>query len=233
MKLSVIIPTYNEAGSIEKLLLYLKNSLENATGWEIIVVDGQSPDGTYEKALSQKVTALWSPNKGRAAQMNYGASQAQGEVLYFLHADSFPPNDFFLDINIAVGEGYEIGCYRLAFDYTHWFLSFNSWFTRFDIDLIRFGDQSLFVTREIFTKDGGFDEKLLIMEDAEIIPRLRKFGKFKVLSKFVTTSARKYLDNGIYRLQGIFFLIYFLFKLGVSQHRLIKIYKGLIKQSKI
>ena len=84
--------------------------------------------------------------------MNLGATIAKEKVLYFLHADSTPPQNFTADISKAVGQGYGIGCYRLAFDYKHWLLKANCWFTRFDVNAFRFGDQSLFVTKEIFDK---------------------------------------------------------------------------------
>jgi hypothetical protein len=129
----------------------------------------------------------------------------------------------------AIKQGYSSGCYRLSFDHDHWFLKFNCWFTRFNIDLIRFGDQSLFVTKEVFEKAGGFNEELLIMEDQEIIPRIKRYSRFMVFDKAVVTSARKYLKNGVYKLQAIFTILYFLYFLGFSQETLVKMYKRLIK----
>jgi hypothetical protein len=165
--------------------------------------------------------------------MNYGASLASAPVLYFLHADSYPPPGFWQDITKAVGQGFNSGCYQLAFDDPHPFLRFNAWFTRFDINAIRFGDQSLFVSKEVFLQAGGFREDLIVMEDQEIIGRIRKVARFKVLPGKVTTSARKYRENGYYKLQGIFFLIYFLYQLGVPQEKLVKLYKRLIRQNKV
>ena len=83
---------------------------------------------------------------------------------------------------------YAGGCFRLAFDYQHWFLKTNCWFTRFDMNAIRFGDQSLFVRKDVFEKCGGFDEKLLMMEDQEIIHRIKKYGKFNTNLKTKTTT---------------------------------------------
>jgi hypothetical protein len=165
--------------------------------------------------------------------MNYGASLASAPLLYFLHADSYPPPGFWQGITKAVGQGYNSGCYQLTFDDLHPFLRFNAWFTRFNVNAVRFGDQSLFVSKEVFLKAGGFREDLIVMEDQEIIGRIRKFARFKVLPGKVTTSARKYRENGYYKLQGIFFLIYFLYQLGVSQEKLVKLYKRLIRQNKV
>jgi rSAM/selenodomain-associated transferase 2 len=231
-KISIIIPTYNEAGAIEKLVTYLLRVKANPVQ-EIIVADGGSTDNTCLLARQAGALAIVSPKKGRGAQMNYGASLATGNILYFLHADSYPPNGFRQDILCAVKHGYSSGCYRLAFDDPHPFLRFNAWFTRFNINAVRFGDQSLFVTKEVFQKAGCFREDLVIMEDQEIIGRIRKYARFKVLPGQVTTSARKYRDNGVYKLQSIFFLIYFLYQLGVPQEKLVNLYKRLIRQNKV
>ncbi len=229
MNVSIIIPTYNESAGIGKLISYLKQN----GAVEIIVADGNSTDNTPAIAWQAGATAIHSLVKGRGAQMNEGARKATGDVFYFLHADSYPPPGFIQDIQDAVNKGFGSGCYRLSFDYKHWFLKFNCWFTRFNINAVRFGDQSLFVSKEVFTKTGGFREDLIVMEDQEIIARIKKHTRFIVFSKAVTTSARKYLDNGIYKLQGVFFIIYFLYQLGFSQKQLVKTYRLLIRQDKM
>ena len=101
------------------------------------------------------------------------------------------------------------------------------------MNAVRFGDQSLFVTKDVFKKCGGFDENLLMMEDQEIIHRIKKCGKFIVLNESITTSARKYLDNGIYRMQGIFFKIWLLYYLGYSQEYLLWLHRKLIRKHKL
>lgn len=200
---------------------------------EVIVADGGSTDQTAQIARGAGARVVHCTRKGRAVQMNAGASVAQSSVLYFLHADTLPPTSYVADILGAVESGFSSGCYRLQFDHDQWFLRANSWFTRFDVDLFRFGDQSLFVTREAFSVIGGFDESLIVMEDQEIITRLKRGGRFCLLKKAVLTSARKYLDNGIYRLQAVFLLIVVLYKLGCSQQRLLKVYRRLIRQDKL
>ena len=121
----------------------------------------------------------------------------------------------------------------MQFDHKHWFLKANAWFTRFNVNAVRFGDQSLFVTKDVFQKTNGFDENLIVMEDQEIISRIRKYGKFKVMNGYVITSARKYLDNGVYKMQAVFFVIYFMYQLGYSQQKLVATYRNLIKQNKV
>lgn len=231
--ISIIIPTYNEEENIAETVKEIKRrDTENLIS-EIIVSDGQSTDQTAALASNAGATVVTSERKGRSAQMNYGASTAKGEILYFLHADSIPPENFANYILKAIEKKYASGCFRLSFDYQHWFLKANCWFTRFDVNAVRFGDQSLFVTKDVFKKCGGFDENLLMMEDQEIIHRIKKYGKFIVMNDAVTTSARKYLENGIYRMQFIFFRIWFLYYLGYSQEYLLKLHKKLIRKTKL
>src|SRR3954452_15423941 len=113
--LSIIIPTYNETQNIGQLIEYLQKAGDKAA-MEIIVSDGGSLDATIAVAKDAGAKAMLSPVKGRAAQMNYGASVAKGDILYFIHADTFPPDSFINDINMAVSQGYDLGRYRTRFD---------------------------------------------------------------------------------------------------------------------
>ena len=228
--ISIIIPTFNEEGQIGALVQHLSRHDAEV---EIIVADGGSTDATVTQAEAAGARVISCARKGRAAQMNQGAAAARGEVLYFLHADSYPPQHFHSDILQALAQGCDSGCYRLRFDHPHWFLRANCWFTRFNLNAVRFGDQSLFVTTDVFYRAGGFREDLVVMEDQEVVGRIRKHGRFKVLKGDVTTSARKYIDNGIYRMQAIFVLIYTMYWLGFSQTRLVRTYRSLIRQDKV
>ena len=235
--ISIIIPTYNEADQISQTIKSILriNKIQANKGqhaMEIIVVDGGSNDQTISIAKNCGAIAILSEKKGRAAQMNIGASIAKGEIFYFLHADSIPPQNLTGFITDALQNGYSSGCFRLCFDFPHWFLKANCWFTRFDINAFRFGDQSLFVTRDGFNKCGGYNEDLIIMEDQEIIHRIKKHGKFKVMNAALTTSARKYRVNGIFRMQAIFYRIWFLYYLGYPQGHLLKLYQKLIHKNK-
>ena len=229
---SIIIPTYNEASQIAQTISKTHAANGNHEA-EIIVVDGGSSDNTKAIAEQCGATVVKSERKGRAAQMNKGASVAKYDLVYFLHADSIPPKGFTSQILTAHRNGAKSGCFRLAFDYSHWFLKANAWFTRFNVNAVRFGDQSLFVTKEVFLKSGGFREELVMMEDQEIIYRLKKFGKFKVMNDYVITSARKYMDNGIYRMQGIFYRIWAMYYLGYTQEQMLAVHKRLIRRHKL
>ena len=228
LALSVIIPTFNEAAAIGPLLAYLRADA-SAAPLEIIVADGGSTDATAAAAAAAGARVLACPRRGRAAQLNHGAAAAQGPLLYFLHADSYPPPGFGADLRRAVAAGAGSGCYRLAFDHPHWFLRLSAWFTRLPLTSVRFGDQSLFVRQELFAQVGGYREDLLVMEDQEIVARLRRAAPFRVLPRAVVTSARKYLANGVFRLQGTFALLVALYYLGVPQARLRRVYQALVK----
>ena len=229
-RLSIVIPTYNEADNIQRLVRYL---LESNPSLEVIVSDGGSADGTQQLARAAGAKVIESPKKGRASQMNAGAAEAVGSILYFLHADTLPPPGFQDAILESCTSESGAGCFRLQFDDDHWFLRANAWLTRFDIDSIRFGDQSLFIRRGLFEQLSGFQEDLLLMEDQEIIRRIRKCTGFRILPKSVITSSRKYQENGRYRLQLVFFVIWLLYYLGIPQQQLVRIYNRLIRKSKL
>jgi rSAM/selenodomain-associated transferase 2 len=227
--ISLIIPALNESEHLPILLSYLHNN-QSGLVTEIIVVDGNSSDGTAEIAAKYGAKVVRLRSAGRARQMNAGAEAASSPILYFLHADSFPPKRFDASIVNTYKNGVQSGCFRLKFDERHWFLTFNAWFTRFNIDAIRFGDQSLFVSKDVFKKIGGYREDHLLLEDQEIVTRIRKHARFCVIPEVVKTSARKYRANGFLRLQLIYYYIYTLYRLGVSQERLVEFYKARIRK---
>ncbi|MEO6962628.1 MAG: TIGR04283 family arsenosugar biosynthesis glycosyltransferase [Puia sp.] len=229
--ISIIIPTLNERKYLPGLLAYINDMPDHDHLAEIIICDANSSDGTADIAASFGAQVILCEQPGRAIQMNAGAAKATGDILYFLHADTRPPEQFITAIISNAESGLDAGCFRLKFDDDHWFLTANAWFTRFNIDAIRFGDQSLFVKKQAFEAIGGFREDLYIMEDQEIIYRIRKNGEFGVMPDYVTTSARKYRVNGVYRMQGIFFYIYFAYILGVPQPKLAAMYKKFIRKS--
>lgn len=228
IKLSIIIPALNEEESLSRLIPYLKKHV-NPAYVEIMIVDGGSKDKTEEVGRSHEVAVYASPEKGRAKQMNFGAKKAKGDVLYFLHSDTLPPKNFIDIISREVGAKTKAGCFQLKFDDDHPVLSFYSWFTRFDIDFFRFGDQSLFVEKALFQKAGGFGEDLLVMEDQEIVTRLKYYAQFSVVGEHVITSARKYQRFGVFRLQMIFTIIVVLFYLRISQEAIANFYKSFLR----
>lgn len=227
LKISIIIPTLNEAVYIARLLMYLQEHSSVKNIKEIIVVDGGSSDDTTEIASDFGAVVLHSP-KGRSIQMNYGAKRAKGQILYFLHADTFPPKKFDTNILNAVAHRQTAGCFRMKFDSNSNFLKFFASLSAINHKICRGGDQSLFVTKSLFQKMQGFNEDYLIFEDSEFIGRLYKEAKFKVLPQKVITSARKYEKCGTFRLQYYFGIIHLKYILGAGPDQLYDYYSNKI-----
>lgn len=221
--ISVIIPILNEEETIGRLLQHLLDSSINQL--EILLVDGGSTDNSRNIIKKFPNVILLESAKGRAKQMNFGAKHANGSILYFLHADSFPPTDFDALILNEVNKGNKAGCFRMQFDSKHWWLCFTSWWTRFNWRICRGGDQSLFITKELFENIGGFDEQYIIYEDNILINHLYKRDEFVVIPKTLMTSARLYQKHGIWKLQYHFCKIHIKKLLGATADELHNYYK--------
>ena len=180
-KISIIIPVLNEAETIGSLIEHLTKNSTAIHISEIIIVDGGSTDDTKDIVSSFNNVIFFSSPKGRAKQMNLGAQQAKGDILYFLHADAFPPNDFDQLIINEVNNGNNAGCFRMQFDSNHWWLKLVSWFTQFSWRACRGGDQSQFISRKLFDEIGGYDESYVIYEDNILINELYKRKQFVVI----------------------------------------------------
>ena len=228
MKISVIIPTYNEVNAIPKLVDQLTEKGGHILS-EIIVSDGQSEDKTREEAAKAGAKVVLSPLRGRAVQMNYGASLATGEILYFVHADVLPPPTFAMDIERAVIEGYDLGRYVMKFDSNKWYLRINAFFTRFDFFLCYGGDQTLFITKTLFEKAGGFNAEMRIMEDFEFTKRARQYGRYKIFDKGALISGRKYNANSWWQVQKANMKIVDMYNRGASQQEMVDIYRKMLR----
>lgn len=224
-KISIIIPIYNEADTIANLLNYLLNTASKKNISEIIIVDGGSTDDSIKIVSTFKNITLIHSEKGRAKQMNTGSKNASGNILYFLHADSFPPKNFDNLIIDEVNKGHLAGCFKMQFDSNHWWLQLMGWFTKFPWFICRGGDQSLFVTKELFQKIGGFNESYIIYEDNIIIKKLFAATSFKVIQKPILTSARLYKKYGVWKLQYHFFMVHLKYWLGADAKALHIYYK--------
>lgn len=228
MKVSIIVPVLNEATNIKRLVKRLKEGCrENLV--DLLIVDGGSTDNTAALAREAGATVLQSPVCGRAAQMNYAAKFAQGELLYFVHGDTLPPLTYMTDVLHAVQEGYPIGCFRFRFESDHPLLKVNSYMTRFDRLWCRGGDQTLFVKREIFDELQGYRNEFVIMEEYDFIIRARKKYPFKIIPQEVLVSARKYDQNGYFRVQFANLVVFNMFLLGFSQEKIAGMYKKMLR----
>ncbi|MFN0081099.1 MAG: TIGR04283 family arsenosugar biosynthesis glycosyltransferase [Ferruginibacter sp.] len=231
MKICIIIPTFNEAENIAKIVPYLLSVAEKDKV-QIIVADAGSEDDTVQVALAHGALAVQSPIKGRAGQMNHGVTYTTGDVFYFIHADSRPPSTYFADIDKAISRGYDCGCYRSRFDSKNLLLKINAFFTRFNVLFCRGGDQSIFVTKQLFEKVGPYKNEMLIMEDYDFLARIRKLGKFKLFNKATLFSARKYEHNTWLEVQKANLTIVRMYRKGKSQQEMLATYKQMLNYRK-
>lgn len=197
MKISIIVPVYNEKKTIEGLL----ESLEPLKGrCEILFVDGGSTDGTLEILKGQY--PVLASEKGRAKQMNVGAKESSGDVLFFLHCDSEVPKTALEEIE-QVMQKHRAGCFGIAFHSWHFFM-----FTcrvisnhRVKDRKVMFGDQGIFIERELFFEAGMFPE-IPIMEDYQFSLTLKEMGIRLGMAKHrIYTSARRFEGNTITKLK--------------------------------
>jgi rSAM/selenodomain-associated transferase 2 len=227
--ISIIIPALNEATTLPALLLFLNTVPDREQIAEIIVCDGNSSDETISIAGSFGVKIIQSEKKGRAIQMNLGASVASGNVLYFIHADTLPPSKFICDIQTAVDDGFEFGRYRTKFASRKPALLINTFITRFDLFICYGGDQTLFMTRNLFNSIRGFKSDMLIMEDYDIVSRAKAKARYKIIRKQVLISARKFDSNNWIKVQLANYAIVKMFRNGASQEAMVQKYKQLLR----
>ncbi len=221
--ISVIVPTFNEARTLE---FFLRKLLNQPGDREILVADGGSTDGTREVLNRFPEINPVRSGGGRGKQMNDGARQARGEVFLFLHADTTLPANALLKIEEAIADSsISGGSFSLEFDQPGWFFRILSRFSRTNHPFFTYGDQGLFLRASTFRRIGGFKE-IPVMEDVEIQERLRKIGTFIKLKEPVFTSARRYLRNGPLRQHLITTGVVLLYHLGVSPYFLGRRYYG-------
>ncbi|MDX1489127.1 MAG: TIGR04283 family arsenosugar biosynthesis glycosyltransferase [Acidiferrobacterales bacterium] len=231
MRLSIIIPTLNERDNVRELVTYLQKHGDERIV-DLIVVDGGSTDDTVAAAEAAGATVYTCPQRGRAVQMNMGAEKASGDVLYFVHADACPPPRFLDQIEQALGEGYDLGCYRFVFKSNRLLLRINAYFTRFDRLMCRGGDQTLFVRHSLFDALGGYKPHYVVMEDYDFILRARKQARFKIIPDDVLVSARKYKHNSYLRVNLSNLTVFIMFFLGFPPRTMLATYRRLINHPK-
>jgi rSAM/selenodomain-associated transferase 2 len=219
--LAIVIPTLNEAAALETFLAAL---LRQEGDFQVILVDGGSSDGTWEIAGRFPEVRRLRSARGRAIQMNAGARAATHDLLLFLHADTFLPSGVLPRIAGTLADpGVAAGSFRLAFDRDDPWLDAYSFFSRINHPLFTYGDQGLFLRRELFREIGGFRE-IPIMEDVEIQQRLRPRGRFVKLDLPVVTSARRFVHRGPLRQQALNVALVALYLLGVEPTRVKRFY---------
>jgi rSAM/selenodomain-associated transferase 2/rSAM/selenodomain-associated transferase 1 len=221
--ISVIIPTWCEESNIGPLL----HDLVGAPNVEIIVVDGESSDRTLEIAASYNVKVIQA-SRCRAVQMNAGAKEARGDILLFLHADTRLPKNWALMVRNALAEpGTAAGAFELAINGNARGLRIIERLTNIRSRRLQFpyGDQAIFLRADLFRRIDGYSEAP-IMEDFELIQRLRKLGRIITLPERAVTSARRWRGLGIWRTTLINQAVIFGYLIGISPARLARWYRG-------
>lgn len=220
--ISIIIPTLNE----EKTIANTIKNLENLIGdKEIIVVDGGSSDNTVLEA--SKYANVVKSKMGRSFQMNSGAKIAKGEIFWFVHSDSIIQENSLIQIENAISKGYIGGGFHLYFyDLNTKFMKFVQVTSNMRGKFLKliYGDQGIFVRKDVFEKLGGFPE-IEIMEDWEFSLMIKKHGKTCLINAPIGTSARRFKKGGELKTLLLMHKLKILYTLGVSPKELVKIYR--------
>jgi rSAM/selenodomain-associated transferase 2 len=218
--LSIIIPTLNEAENID---LTLKKAWNQEA--EIIVVDGESRDDTKKRA-EEGGARVASSSTGRAVQMNMGADMAKGDVLLFLHADTHPP-EYFVEwvFRTLMLQGSVAGAFRFKTDLNHPLMKAIEYLTnaRSKILNLPYGDQGLFLSKNVFETVGGFPD-VPIAEDIFFVKRLSERGRIRIAPVPAKTSARRWRKKGVIHASLINTIILMGCLLGVSPQKLATLY---------
>ena len=238
-KVSIIIPTYNEESCLGDVLQSLQRL--NPQPFEVIVVDGGSQDATGE-LVSYPTKFVESPLLGRAAQMHLGAIEAKGDILCFLHADTFPPDDLITiventlqrdEVVLAGFESIMVGtCNQRATTFHNRIKTYyapfiyNPYKTLFKGLRLLFGDQLMFCTMEDYVNSGGFDPKIM-MEEADLCLKMNKLGRIKQIKQKVHSSDRRVAKWGVVKANLIFIAITALWALGVPNRKLARFYTNI------
>ncbi|RLA74016.1 MAG: glycosyltransferase [Epsilonproteobacteria bacterium] len=221
IKASIIIPVHNE----KKTDIFLENILNNNTlkDYEIIVVD--SNNLTINQITNKNIVKI-SSKKGRATQMNEGAKVATSSILVFLHCDTILPDGAFELIYQTLDDKIVAGAFDLSFDsddkiitYIAKIASYRSRITR-----LPYGDQTIFIKKDIFFEVGGYTD-MPLMEDVNLMQKLKKHNyKIKILRQKIITSSRKLEENGPIKNSIKNFFLVSLYYIGFDIYKLAKYY---------
>ena len=228
MTISVIIPVYHEETKIIEIMTKLREQEGYSSSVvEIIICCVEEENRAVYESDNSKVKTVIS-GKGRGIQMNTGAKDAQGDVLLFLHADCILPDEAFNMIKSALSDTKIAGgAFSLRIEKKHPFLTVVSALTnlRSRLNRIPYGDQAIFIRKDIFYKIGGYKE-IPIMEDVEFMRRMRNSRlKIIILKDKVSVSARRWEKEGIFYTTFRNRFLSLLYTLGVKPKKLVKYYR--------
>jgi rSAM/selenodomain-associated transferase 2 len=224
--ISVVIPARNDAAALRRTLDYL-GALPGMGGVEVIVAAAGERPAT-EAAVAGRARLLWPPDSTRAVLMNAGAGAARGAVLFFLHADSFPPRQAFSLIAQALADPHVVGgAFEHRFTESTWSLRAISWINRqrYRLTSNYYGDQGIFVRAGVFHQLGGY-RPLRLMEDVDFTRRLKRLGRTVEIRHPLCTSGRRFLARGPWRTFLLIVWLLLLYTLGVDTQRYAERWRG-------
>lgn len=203
MKLSVIIPTLNEADYLPATLDALRENGGASSVCEVIVVDSGSTDGTqkFAQEFGAKVVQPDKSPLGKAFALNVGAAEATGDVYLFLDADTILPPGFAESIEAALSpEDVVAGAFEFALDGKGFGLRMVEFINRIRYRIWKryYGDQGIFVRAWVFNDLGGYP-RLRLMEASDFCVSLGRVGKLALIKTPVLTSPRRFVDGGVYK----------------------------------
>jgi rSAM/selenodomain-associated transferase 2 len=205
---SIVIPVRNDAEALARTLDHLTR--DPSSGIEIVVAAaGQRAE--IERVVQGRGRVIWPEGSTRARMMNAGAAVARGDILFFLHADSFPPPDALALIGGALADPRAVGgAFEHVFAEPAWSLRAITWINRIRYGLTRnyYGDQGIFVRASVFHAIGGYPDQA-ILEDLVLSQRLRRLGRYVLVHTPLVTSGRRFLARGPWR--TFFFIVWLLF----------------------
>ena len=216
---SVIVPVLHDAARLDRLLA----RLPGRSRCELVVANGDAGDAAVGRMRGARPDVVWVESEpGRGRQMNAGAATATGDVLLFLHADTLLPINFLEHIDKLLSrEGTSAGAFRLGVDgpgrMLRWVENMANWRSLYC--QLPYGDQAIFVKAETFRRAGGFAE-IPLMEDFELMRRLRKLGRIELAPVAVRTSARRWRQLGVLRATWSNQLCLLAYLIGISPCRI-------------
>ncbi len=220
--LSVVIPALNEAAELPEALRRVRQVPEVT---EVIISDGGSTDATDTIARQTGARFLTGP-LGRGGQLRRGAQLATGDVLVFVHADTWLPENAGAAIANALANPTVVGgAFRKAFRDPHWLMAGSEFRCRLRMRCLQFAyaDQAIFVRREVLERIGGVPD-VPLMEEHLLCRALRRDGRLALADATVTTSARRFRERGVLRTYWRMFTVNLRWHLGASPEELARLY---------
>jgi len=236
MKLSIIIPTLNESEFLSRTTKAVRENSRSKELHEIIVVDCGSTDGTRELAERLDVTLVAYDKNicGRSFPLNSGAKKARGDVLLFLDADTIPPHGFDELIEDALEDERNVGgAFEFSLEGKEFSLRVVELLNRirYRIRYRFFGDQGIFVRKDVFRRVGGYPE-VPILEASEFCERIARVGRLVLIKKDIKTSPRRFIEGGVFKVLLSDIKILLLDLLGMPLERYARKYWGKNAQDK-